>query len=72
MSLPARALGVGERAVVRDAEAGLPVGLVQAEDERAAEPEAVEQRRELLVATVHPVDVVAEVRVGVEEVRVRG
>ncbi len=46
--------------------------LVEAEDERAAKPVAVESPRELVVVPDHPVDVEAEVRVDVEEVRALG
>ena len=66
--LPLGALRVRERAVVRNGECGLAVRLVEAEHERAAKPVAVERPRELVVAADHPVDVVAEVRVDVEEV----
>ena len=66
--LPLGALRVRERAVVRHGERGLAVRLVEAEHERAAEPVAVERPRELVVVPDHPVDVVAEVRVDVEEV----
>ncbi len=69
---PLRARRVIERAVVGDAEAGFPVGFVETEDECATEPEAVEKRRKLLVAAAHPIDVVPEVRVDVEEVRISG
>ena len=65
-----RALPVGERAIVGNAKTRFSIRLVETEDEGTPEPEAVEERRELLVATAHPVDVVAEVRVGVEEVRI--
>ena len=61
---------MGERPVVRHGERRLAVVLVEAEHERALEAETVEHRRELLVAPEHSVDVVAEVRVDVEEIRV--
>ena len=69
---PARPLGVGERPIVGRGECRLAIGLVEAEHERAAESESVEDRRELVEAADHPVDVVSEVRVGVEEVGVLG
>ena len=66
---PLRPLGERERAVVPGAEAGMAVGLVEAEDVAARDPVAVEHRLELLVPADHAVDVGAEVRVGVEDVR---
>ena len=67
-----RACGELERAVVAGAEAGVPVGLVEAEHEGARDPVAVHDADELLVAPDHPVDVRAEVRVGVEDLEVGG
>ena len=66
-----RALRERERAVVAGGEAGMPVGLVQAEHEAAGDAEPVHQLLELLVAADHPVDVVSEMDVRVEDVRVR-
>src|SRR5579864_6528752 len=63
-----RPLGEGERPVVPGPERGMLVGLVEAEDEAAADAEAVEHRLQLLVASDHAVDVGAEVRVCVEDV----
>ena len=59
-----------ERPVVAGAESGVPVRLVEAEDEGARDAVAVQRAEELLVAADHPVDVRAEVRVGVEDVEV--
>ena len=67
-----RARGELERPVVACAEAGMPVGLVEAEDEGPRDAVAVHRAEELLVASDHPVDVRAEVRVGVEDVQVGG
>ncbi len=61
-----------ERPVVAGAEAGVPVGLVEAEDEGSRDAVAVHGAEELLVVAHHPVDVRAEVRVGVEDVQVDG
>ncbi len=66
-----RAFRGRERAVVRDAERGVPVGLVEAEDERPRDPVVALQLLELVVVADHPVDVVPEVQVGVEDVGVR-
>ena len=68
----ARALRVRQRAVVRHAERGLAVVLVHAEDERVREAVLVEDRRELVVIADHPVDVIPEMGVRVEEPRVLG
>ena len=65
---PVRASGGLERAVVACAEPGVPVGLVEAEDVAARDPVLVHGRLELFEAPGHPVDVVAEVRVRVEDV----
>ena len=70
--LPSRSLGVGERPVVGNGERRLAVVLVEAEHERAAEAVTVEKRRQLVVASDHPVDVVSEMGVDVEEVGVLG
>ena len=59
--------GVGERAVIRRRERGHPVGLVEAECERPADPDAIEHREHLVGSGAHPVDVVAKVRVRIEE-----
>ena len=64
--------GVRERAVVRRGERRHAVGLVEAERERARDPDPVEHREHLVGPAAHPVDVVAEVRVGVEEHRPGG
>ena len=63
----ARALGERERAVVRGAEGGMPVGLVHAEHEGARDPVAVVDLLELLVDAAEAVDVVSEVHVRVED-----
>ena len=62
-----RARGEGERPVVRGAERGMPVGLVEAEHERARDAVVAHQRLELVVVADHAVDVVAEVEVRVED-----
>jgi len=68
-----RARAERERPVVAGAEAGMPVRLVEAEDiGEARDPVAVEDRLELLVPSAHPVDVVAEMRVCVEDVGAGG
>ena len=64
-----RARGELERPVVAGLEAGMTVGLVEAEHERPGDAVGVEQPDELLVAPDHPVDVVAEVRVRVEDLQ---
>ena len=61
-----------ERATVRHGKGRLAVVLVHAEHERALKVVAVEHPDELVVQAVHAVDVVPEVRVGVEEVRLLG
>jgi hypothetical protein len=63
----ARACGVLERPVVRRAEGRVPVDLVHAEHETARDPVAVVDPLEVVVDPVHPVDVVTEVDVGVED-----
>ena len=65
-----RALGERQRAVVRGAEGGVPVGLVEAEHEGARDAVLGHQLLELLVVADHPVDVVTEMEVGVEDVGV--
>src|SRR5215210_8185158 len=60
-------LGVLERAVVRGAEAWMPVGLVHAEHEAARDREAVTDAIQLLVDALHAVDVVAEMDVRIED-----
>ena len=62
-----RALGSRERPLVRRPEGRLAVGLVQAERERAREAVVAEHGRQLVVVADHAVDVVAEMRVRVEE-----
>ena len=59
--------GVGERAVVRGGERRLAVGLVEAEREGALDPDPIEDGEQLVGPAAHAVDVVTEVRVGVEE-----
>ena len=66
-----RALREGERAVVRGAEGGVAVGLVEAEHERARDPVLRHQLLEALVVADHPVDVGAEMEVRVEDVGAR-
>jgi hypothetical protein len=66
----ARALGVGERPVIRGAERRVPVDLVHAEHEAARNSVAIEDPLEVLVDPGHPVDVVAEVDVRVEDLHV--
>ena len=68
----ARALRERERTVVAGPEAGMPVGLVQAEHEAARDAVPVHALFELLVAAGHAVDVVAEVRVRVEDLGAGG
>ena len=63
---------VGERAVVRGREGRDAVGLVEAEGERAGDADPVEDRKHLVRPSAHPVDVVAEVGVSIEEDAVRG
>ena len=60
-----------ERAVVRGAERGVVVGLVEAEHEGAREAVLGHERLELVVVADHAVDVVPEVEVRVEEVGLR-
>ena len=64
-----RAFGCFQRPVVAGLEPWLPVGLVEAEDVGPRDVVAVHDREELLEAAHHPVDVVAEVRMRVEDVR---
>src|SRR5207249_3181190 len=59
--------GMLESAVVRRAESGVAVRLVHAEHERVRDAVAVHEALELLVAPDHPVDVVPEVDVGVDD-----
>ena len=66
-----RTLGVRERAVVRGAEAGMAIGLVEAERERSRDPVPRHHGFELVVVADHPVDVVAEMEVDVEDRRAR-
>ena len=61
-----------ERPVVAGPEAGMPVGLVEAEHEGPRDAVAVHGADQLLVAPDHPVDVRAEVGVGVEDLEVGG
>ena len=67
-----RLLREGERAIVAGAERRVAVGLVQAEHERALDPVPVLQLDQVVVAPGHPVDVVAEVDVRVEDPRAFG
>ena len=64
---PARALGVGKRAVVGGAEGRVAVDLVHAEHEAARDPVGLVDPLEVLVDPGHAVDVVAEVDVRVED-----
>ena len=61
-----------ERPVVAGLEARVPVGLVEAEHEGPRDAVAVHGADQLLVAPDHPVDVRAEVGVGVEDLEVGG
>jgi hypothetical protein len=63
---------VGERPVVRGRERRNPIVLVEAEDERPADAPRGLRREELVAVADHPVDVVAEMCVDVEDVDVRG
>ena len=65
-----RPLGMGERAVVRGAEGRMAIRLVQAEHERPRDPVRAHQVEQLAVVADHAVDVVPEVKVGVEDVGV--
>jgi hypothetical protein len=68
----ARTLGEGEGAVVGRAEGRVTVELVHAEHEATRDPVAVVDPLEVFVDAGHAVDVVTEVDVGVEDLRVRG
>ena len=61
--------GMAERPVVGGSERRAAVGLVEAEGERPGDPYPIEHREHLVGPPAHAVDVVAEVRVGVEEDR---
>jgi hypothetical protein len=63
------ALRVLERAVVRPAEGRVAVGLVHAEHERPRDAVPVHHPEEIVELADHPVDVVAEVDVRVEDGR---
>ena len=63
-------LGERERAVVRGAKARVPVGLVEAEHERAGDPVRPLDPEQLVEVPAHPVDVGAEMDVRVEELGV--
>jgi hypothetical protein len=65
-------LGEGEGPVVRRPERRVAVGLVEAEHEGARRPVALHELYELLVVADHPVEIRAEVHVGVEELRSGG
>jgi hypothetical protein len=67
-----RALGEGQRAVVRRAEGRMPVGLVEAEHERSRDPVQLLSRDELVEVADHSIDVGAEMDVRVEDLGVRG
>src|SRR5215470_11706328 len=58
-----------ERAVVARTEGREAVVLVEAEDVRAGDPVAVHDREQLVELPNHAVDVVAEMRVRVDDVR---
>ena len=66
-----RALGERERPVVGRGEAGVAVGLVEAEHEGARDPVVGHHLLERVVVADHAVDVVAEMEVHVEDVRAR-
>ena len=68
--LAAASLGEGERAVVRRAEARMPVGLVEAEHERAGDPVRTLDPEQLVEVAAHAVDVGAEMDVRVEDLGV--
>ena len=68
---PVRPLGVCERPVVGGAEAGMTIGLVEAEHEGALHPEAVHDRVELFLDADRAVDVGPEMNVCVEHGAVR-
>ena len=68
---PVRPRGEGERAVVRGRERRVAVGLVEAEHERPRDPVPRHDGLERVVVADHPVDVVSEVEVRVEDVRAR-
>ena len=67
-----RALGELERPVVGRGEAGVAVGLVEAEHEGARDPVVGHHLLARVVVADHPVDVVPEMEVHVEDVRARG
>ncbi len=69
MSRPFERSRERERTVVGGAERGMPVGLVEAEHERAGDPVCGHDPLERVVVADHPVDVVAEMEVRVEDVR---
>ena len=69
---PVRALGEGQRPVVRGAEGRVPVGLVEAEHERARDPVQLLSRDQLVEVADHPVDVGAEMDVRVEDLGILG
>ena len=62
---------VRERPVVRGAERRMPVGLVEAEDVRARDPVRALDGKQLVGVAGHPVDVLAEMDVRVEDGRSR-
>ena len=66
-----RALRERESAVVRGAEGGVAVRLVEAEHEGARDPVPGHHLLEVVVVADHPVDVGAEVEMRVEDVRAR-
>ena len=67
-----RALRKGQRAVVCGAEGRVPVGLVEAEHERARDSVSLLARDQLVEVADHPVDVGAEMDVRVEDLGARG
>src|SRR5512132_1243054 len=69
---PLGAHGVLERAVVRRTERGMTIRLVHAEHEAVRNPACVVDPFQLLVDADLPIDVVAEVDVRVEDLRVGG
>ena len=70
--LVGRGRRVRERPVVRGAERRMPVGLVEAEDVRARDPVRALDRKQLVGVADHPVDVLAEMDVRVEDRRPGG
>ncbi len=70
--LSLRSLGVGKRAVVRLAESGMPIGLVEREDETALDSVSLAHRRQLFVRAGHTINVGPEMNMRVENGGFRG